>query len=208
MTHQHPAGATQKPPFWVRYYDLLSGVLALGRTQAVHQATLDLAGVRPGARLLDVGCGTGELALAAQERIGSNGQIVGLDAEAAMIAQAQRKATGEYSPVTFRQGTVAAIPYPEGHFDVAIASLMIHHLPDPQPGLVDILRVLKPGGQFLVVDIDPTQPSLISMLHHNMPQKDFVRDALPELLIAIGFSTITTGKHSFKKFSYALAIKQ
>ncbi len=208
MSHHYSAGVATSPPFWVRYYDLLTGVLALGRTKAVHRATLNLAHVRPGERLLDVGCGTGELALAAQDRIGQTGQVVGLDTEAAMIAQAQRKVTGGPSTVTFRQGTIDAIPYPAGHFDVAIASLVVHHLPDPRPGLAEVVRVLKDGGRFLVVDIDPTHRSLISMLHHNMPRKDFVRDELPSMLAAAGFSNVNTGKHPFKKFSYALAIKQ
>ena len=206
-SHDHP----HRPPFWVTWYDTLSTILSLGKTKRIHQATLNLCNIQPGEAVLDVGCGTGLLALLAQEQSGSERPVIGLDVEPAMIAQARHHAVKQNQPTKFEVASITDIPYPDETFDVVLSTLMIHHLSLEQRerGLYEVYRVLKRNGRLLVVDFDPTQRSLITRLHaHNgQPQQDYVQMILPDLLQAIGFTKVQVGGHPFKQFSYALAWK-
>src|SRR6516225_1328330 len=86
---------------WARSYDLLVWVLTLGRDRAFREKTLDLAQVALGESVLDIGCGTGTLAIAAKRRVGSSASVTGVDASSPMIARARRKARSVGADVTF-----------------------------------------------------------------------------------------------------------
>jgi ubiquinone/menaquinone biosynthesis C-methylase UbiE len=133
-----------------RYYDLQSWLLTLGRERAFRERLVDLARMEPGDAVLDVGCGTGTLAIAAKRRVGAPGTVIGMDASPEMIERAQRKAAKAGSDVAFRTGTVEALPFPDAQFDVVLSTLMLHHL--PRPLRRQCARVLKPGGRVLAVD--------------------------------------------------------
>jgi ubiquinone/menaquinone biosynthesis C-methylase UbiE len=75
---------------WARRYDLLMGVVTLGREQAFRQRIADLARLQPGEIVLDVGCGTGTLAMVARQRVGETGSLSGIDPSPQMIARANR----------------------------------------------------------------------------------------------------------------------
>ncbi len=77
---------------WARRYDLLMGFVTLGREQAFRQRIADLARLQPGEIVLDVGCGTGTLAMVARQRVGEIGRVAGIDPSPQMIARASRKA--------------------------------------------------------------------------------------------------------------------
>ncbi len=107
--------------------------------------------------MLDVGCGTGTLALEARERVGITGRVCGIDPSRQMIAYARRKAAGRSLSVDFQLGVVEHLAFPDRSFDVVLCTWMIHHLPtdDKRQGLAEMARVLKPGGRLLLVDSHP-----------------------------------------------------
>jgi ubiquinone/menaquinone biosynthesis C-methylase UbiE len=117
---------------------------------------LDLAELRRGETVLDVGCGTGTLALDAYERAGASGRVVGIDPAPRQLARARAKATRRGYPVEFQIGAVERLAFPDESFDVVLSTWMMHHLPDDlKPrGLAKIWRVLKPGGRLLIADAE------------------------------------------------------
>jgi ubiquinone/menaquinone biosynthesis C-methylase UbiE len=143
---------------WARLYDLGTTVLSLGRLSALHRKIVELAGITPGERILDVGCGPGRLAIVAGTVAGPAGETSAIDPAPEMIELARRKAARTGVRVRFEVGVIEALPYPADHFDVVLSSLMLHHLPDEvkRRGLAEIHRVLKPGGRVVAVDFGAT----------------------------------------------------
>jgi demethylmenaquinone methyltransferase/2-methoxy-6-polyprenyl-1,4-benzoquinol methylase/phosphoethanolamine N-methyltransferase len=139
---------------WAKHYDLVAQIMTLGRAGQVRRKSIEAAYIAPGECVLDVGCGTGDLALLAKERTGSTGQVSGLDASPEMIDVARRKAARRHADVDFRLGVIERLPYPDAAFDVVLSSLMMHHLPaDLKPlALAEIQRALKPNGRLLIID--------------------------------------------------------
>src|SRR5262249_53091571 len=142
---------------WAWGYDWAVQLLTLGRARELRRRTVALAALQPGERILEVGCGTGEVALLAAAATGPTGSVAGLGAAPGMIVRAQRKARRRRVAVDFRVGVVEALDFPDASYDVVLSSLMMHHLPPSlkRRGLAEIQRVLKPGGRLLVVDITP-----------------------------------------------------
>ena len=140
---------------WARGYDALVFVLTLGKERAFRKHLLDLAGVGGGESVLDVGCGTGTLAVEAKRRAGPGGQAAGIDPAPEMVARARRKAAKAGTDVRFETGSVEHLPFTDRSMDVVLSSLMLHHVTDDgrAQGMAEIARVLKPGGRFLAVDI-------------------------------------------------------
>jgi len=135
-------------------YDFLLWLLTLGRERSLREKVLRLARLSTGERVLDVGCGTGTLAIAAKRLVGSSGVANGVDASPEMITRANKKAKKASVEVDFRNAFVESLPFPDAHFDSVLSTLMLHHL----PGILrkqcakEIRRVLKPGGRVLAVD--------------------------------------------------------
>ena len=120
----------------------------------MRRTIADLAQLQPGEAVLDVGCGTGTLALEARERVGITGRVCGIDPSRQMITYARRKAARRNLSVDFQPGVVERLAFPDRSFDVVLCIWMIQHLPndDKRHGLAEIVRVLKPGGRLLLVD--------------------------------------------------------
>jgi ubiquinone/menaquinone biosynthesis C-methylase UbiE len=139
---------------WALRYDLLVCFVSLGREGRFREKTLDFAKLKPGESVLDVGCGTGTLAIAAKKRVHRGGRVCGIDASPEMIARAKNKASKAGLEVLFQTGLAEAQPFPDGEFDAVLATVMLHHLPrEPRQQCArEILRVLKPGGRVLAVD--------------------------------------------------------
>lgn len=158
--HHNPEHASAVPETpgmvltWARGYDLLLAALSLGRERTFRQRIVDMAHIGPGEAVLDVGCGTGTLALAAGRRVGATGRITGIDPSPQMIARARHKAERRALNSEFAIGVIEHLGFPDESFDVVLSTFMMHHLPDDlrARGLAEIARVLKPGGRLLVVD--------------------------------------------------------
>lgn len=200
-----------RAPFWVRHYDLVVNLVTLGRTRAVHKQTLALVELNPGDAVLDVGCGTGALALEVERAAVPGGTIVGVDVEPAMIEQAQRRADKDQSGVHFEIASIEQIPYADETFDLAFSTLMYHHLTDAQrdAGFYEVRRVLKPGGRFILVDINPSKRSILTSLpgHSRLAAEDYVRKEVIARMEETGFTVIDDGEHPSRQLSYAIGCK-
>jgi SAM-dependent methyltransferase len=135
-------------------YDSLSRTLLGSFYRSIAD---DVATVAPaGGRVLDVGCGPGHLANRMARDHGL--EVTGLDLDPAMIdrarANAERFVAIDSRP-TFVAGSVDALPFPDGSFDLVVSSLSMHHWADAVAGQAEIGRVLRPGGRALIWDIRP-----------------------------------------------------
>jgi len=130
-----------------------------GQMRELRQRTANLAGIQPGEQALDVGCGTGTLAMEAQSRVGRAGRVTGVDPGPQQIARARSKAARRRVPIEFQVGIIEQLPFPDQTFDVVLSTLMMHHLPAPlkRRGLAEIARVLKPGGRLVIADFKRRQ---------------------------------------------------
>lgn len=136
---------------WLPLYDV---VARLGGANRVYRAVAVAAAPPAGGRVLDVGCGTGSLALAVRRRH-PDVEVVGLDPDGQILERARRKAARAGLAVDLDQGYAQQLPYPDGSFDRVLSTLMLHHLsPDAQEAmLAEVRRVLKPGGSVVVADV-------------------------------------------------------
>lgn len=125
----------------------------------LRQRTISLAQLQPGEQVLDVGCGTGTLAIEVARRVGRSGRVSGVDPGAQQIARARAKAARRNLPIEFLVGAIEQLPFPDQSFDVVFSTLMMHHLPTPlkRQGLAEIARVLKPGGRLVIADFKHKQ---------------------------------------------------
>lgn len=110
--------------------------------------------VAPGMAVLDVGCGSGEDALALAAALGPNSKVVGVDSSDQMLAAANHKKAGTPLPVSFQKADAAALPFDDGTFDRVRADRVFQHLADPAPALGEMIRATKAGGWVSVCDID------------------------------------------------------
>ena len=109
--------------------------------------------------MLDVGCGTGTLAMEVARRVGHAGRVAGIDPGTEQIARARSKAARRNVPIEFQIGVIEHLAFPDQTFDVVLSTLMMHHLPDTlkRQGFAEIARVLKPGGRLVIADFKRKQ---------------------------------------------------
>jgi ubiquinone/menaquinone biosynthesis C-methylase UbiE len=142
-------------------YDLMIAFsdtfLFRGSMRKLRRRTADLARLQPGEQALDVGCGTGTLAIEVQRRVGATGRVAGIDPGSEQIARARSKAAHRNLPIDFQVGVIEQLAFPDSTFDVVFSTIMMHHLPAPlkRQGLSEIARVLKPGGRLVIADFTP-----------------------------------------------------
>ena len=127
-------------------YDAMNRVMTAGLDQRWRAATVRET-VRPGDRVLDACCGTGDLAIAAHAAGASS--VVGLDFSAAMLERARRKAP----ELAFIEGDVLALPFKDESFDAAVVGFGIRNVADLTAGLGELRRVLRPGGRLGILEI-------------------------------------------------------
>jgi SAM-dependent methyltransferase len=189
-------------------YDPLTRLLG---AHAMHQRLVDQADLRPGLRVLEIGCGTGNLAvLIKRQHPGTT--VLGLDPDPRALARAERKARRARLPVEFTRGFADDLPYPTGSVERVFSALMLHHLDaaDRPAALREVARVLAPGGSFHVVDIAagpepadrPTARPLARLVHrphrhghghgHGGPGDD---DDIPTLIRAAGLTDLRETGH-------------
>jgi demethylmenaquinone methyltransferase / 2-methoxy-6-polyprenyl-1,4-benzoquinol methylase len=126
-------------------YDAMNRTMTMGLDQRWRRATV-AAVVRPGDRVLDSCCGTGDLAIAALE---AGGRVTGLDFSERMLERARRKS----AEVEWVQGDALALPFGDGSFDAATVGFGVRNLDDLERGLAELRRVLRRGGRVAILEI-------------------------------------------------------
>jgi demethylmenaquinone methyltransferase/2-methoxy-6-polyprenyl-1,4-benzoquinol methylase/phosphoethanolamine N-methyltransferase len=192
---------------WALFYDLLVKGILLGKEENLRASIVDLAQLQPGEKVLDVGCGTGSLAITAKVKAGASVEISGRDAAPEMIARARQKAAKAGVAIDFQAGVVEALDFPDDTFDVVLSSFMVHHLPGDlkAKAFAEIYRVLKPGGRLLVIDFEPPQNRfLVRILPLLLTQEMLKIDnsQIPPLLEGVGFMSVKTGNAGHRLASF------
>lgn len=132
-------------------YDVV--VAATTRERTFKDALIEQARVGPGQRVLDLGCGTGTLAVQMALRA-PDATVIGVDVDPAILDRARRKAAKRGAPVHFDHALAGALPYADGTFQRVVSSLFFHHLlwADKERTAREAFRVLAPGGELHVAD--------------------------------------------------------
>jgi ubiquinone/menaquinone biosynthesis C-methylase UbiE len=182
-------------PLFDRFVDLMG----YGRSLKVR--LVDLLALQPGERVLDVGCGTGELLILAKQRHPET-ELVGLDVDERILRLARAKAAAKDMSIAFHSADAAAMPFEEDSFDVIVSSLVFHHLPTTvkRQTFAEIHRVLRPDGRFLLVDFGTKRGSWMTILDlatrlTRAPEAATIKDnfsgAIPGFLNEAGFDIET-----------------
>ena len=180
-----------------------------GRRRRVFGRLAALSGVRPGDKVLDVGCGTGYFTRVMAEAVASGGTVVGVDPSREVIARARR--VTRMANCTFSEGTAEALDAAGGSYDAVVSSLMIHHLPEtlrPQ-AIREMFRVLRPGGRVLVADFRPPAGRLARRLIGHFTSSAMENNPvhlLGPMVREAGFERVRSGDVR-PWFRYAQAVK-
>src|SRR5438045_1559336 len=145
-------------------YDLMNTAMTAGLHHRWRARAADLAGVGPGARVLDVATGTGDLALQLARRVHPGGEVIGVDFAQAMLDRAREKAAAPGAAglrPRFELGDALALPFGAASFDAAAVGFGVRNFSDLRRGLAEMARVVRPGGRVVVLEITtPTKPPL------------------------------------------------
>jgi ubiquinone/menaquinone biosynthesis C-methylase UbiE len=184
---------TDKSKYFVDYLDTAT---AQGEMQRYKRRTYQLLGIAPGSHILDIGCGTGDDAIALASLAGPEGRVVGLDYAQPLIDEARQRAANSSLAVEFTAGDVHALDFPYDSFDGCRADRVFMHLRDREKALSEMIRVTKPGGRIVVRE--PDWDTLIV----DSPDRDLTRSILDrhfDRVILNGWA----GRELFRQFRLA-----
>jgi cyclopropane fatty-acyl-phospholipid synthase-like methyltransferase len=166
-------------PFYDPLVKLMGG-------ESAHRRLIDQAKLQPGQRILEIGCGTGNLTVLVKT-LHPTVDIVGLDPDPKALARARRKADGQRVSVQLDPGFSDELHYPDESYDRILSAFMFHHLTrdEKKQSLHEIRRVLRPGGSLHLLDFGGIHDRSDGILAHLLHRSDDVRDNSRETILTL-----------------------
>jgi len=141
-------------------YDLMNDLMSFGIHRLWKRRAVELSGVRRGHRVLDLAAGTGDLAARFAGLVGSEGEVVFSDINAAMLEQGRQRMVdlGLLGNIHYAQADAQRLPFPDNHFDCISIGFGLRNVTDKQLALESMFRVLKPSGRLLILEFSKPIP--------------------------------------------------
>lgn len=166
----------------------------------------------PGMCVLDLGCGTGTLTIMLKQ-LNPDVEVTGIDGDPEVLAIAREKATEAGVSVRWDSGLAYHLPYADSSFDRVVSSLVIHHLimPDKQRTFLEVLRVLRPGGELHILDFGKPHNLYTrlaaAVIRHFEETAEQLDGHLPEMLASSGFTELDEIRHFTTVFGPLASLK-
>ena len=147
-------GHVDADPMAVGLIAALDEQASLPAIQRLRGSAAEILRPRSGDRLLDVGCGTGEVVRALAGLVGAGGTVVGVEPSAIMLQEARRRTGYSTLPVEFHLGDISRLDFDDATFDGVTCERVFQHLNEPVAAISELARVTRPGGRLVVIDTD------------------------------------------------------
>jgi len=137
------------------YYDEMNHIMTMGMIKGWHNFMMKKAGNIVGKKCADIGTGTGEIAFYVAERVGADGEVIGVDITPRMLELAEKKMAEKVLPVQvkFEQGDALDLQYKDGEFDLVTSGYMLRNVTNLQKAADEMFRILKPNGMAVVAEL-------------------------------------------------------
>ena len=200
---------------WANIYDIVNYFVFMifGGGSSLRNEIVGMAKLKEAKSVLDVGCGTGNLALEIAKWLPSDGYVIGIDAGEKMVILAKNKLQDTQIPIQFLRVSAEKISFKDEVFDCVFNVFLLHHLPMELKlaAFKEMYRVLKKGGELVTVDVDKPSTLLGKLIglsrYHVKEIRDNMRASLDLLLTDAGFTNIRIMKKKWGIFSYIHATK-
>ncbi|ADE15454.1 ubiquinone/menaquinone biosynthesis methyltransferase [Nitrosococcus halophilus Nc 4] len=143
-------------------YDLMNDLMSLGIHRLWKRFVIELSGIRPGMRVLDLAGGTGDLVKVFADRVGNKGQVVLADINSSMLEKGRERLTnlGKVGNISYVQANAESLPFPANYFDRITIAFGLRNVTQKETALHSMYQILKPGGQLLVLEFSKPAPWL------------------------------------------------